>query len=96
MDLRTDALVQKAVRAESDSLFKDATVFTIAHRLNTVIDFDYILVLDKGSMVEYGKPGDLLNKQVDDPGAWFKRMVEATGKESSAVLHDVASRKKLL
>lgn len=54
--LRTDALIQRTVRAE----FREATVITIAHRLNTVLDADKILVLADGRLVECGSPKELM------------------------------------
>lgn len=50
IDLETDDLLQQTIRKE----FKDCTVLTIAHRLNTIMDLDRIIVLDKGRIVEYG------------------------------------------
>ena len=49
-DLRTDALIQAAIRTH----FSDCTVLTIAHRLETVIYSDRIIVLDKGRVIDYG------------------------------------------
>lgn len=46
IDLKTDKLIQEMIKTE----FKDATVITIAHRLNTIIDYNKILVLDKGKI----------------------------------------------
>ena len=40
--------------------FKDKTVLTIAHRINTVVDSDKILVLNKGTIAEYDSPTNLL------------------------------------
>lgn len=55
--METDELIQKTIRKE----FSDCTIVTIAHRLNTVIDYDRILVLDQGKIAEYDTPKNLLN-----------------------------------
>ncbi|XP_075676248.1 multidrug resistance-associated protein 1-like isoform X2 [Dermatophagoides pteronyssinus] len=57
VDMETDELIQKTIRKE----FSDCTIVTIAHRLNTVIDYDRILVLDQGKIAEYDTPKNLLN-----------------------------------
>jgi len=57
VDLETDELIQKTIRDE----FADHTVFTIAHRLNTIMDYDRVLVLDSGAIVELDSPANLLN-----------------------------------
>ena len=49
---RTDALIQKTIRTE----FKECTVITIAHRLNTIIDSDRIGVISDGEMIEFDSP----------------------------------------
>ena len=56
IDPATDAILQKMIRTE----FLNATVLTIAHRLDTVMDSDNILVLDSGECVEFGPPNELL------------------------------------
>ncbi|XP_011699218.1 PREDICTED: multidrug resistance-associated protein 1 isoform X6 [Wasmannia auropunctata] len=56
VDLETDDLIQTTIRQE----FKDCTVLTIAHRLNTILDSDRVIVLDKGLIVEYDSPEVLL------------------------------------
>lgn len=58
IDHNTDEFVQKTIRNQ----FSDCTVLTIAHRLNTIMDSSRILVLDKGEMVEFDSPQNLLNK----------------------------------
>lgn len=78
VDLNTDALIQKAIR-DSDGLMGKRTVLMIAHRLLTIIDFDLILVLDDGNLVEFDSPKNLLGKDEYDKGAFFLRMVNETG-----------------
>ena len=57
LDRRTDEIVQKAVRD-----IAGVTVITIAHRLETLLDYDKVLVLDKGQVAEFGTPGELAAK----------------------------------
>ena len=52
VDIYTDTLVQQAIRTH----FRDCTVLTIAHRIETVIDSDKIIVLDKGRVIEFDVP----------------------------------------
>lgn len=59
IDLETDDLIQTTIRSE----FKDCTVLTIAHRLNTIMDSDKVIVLDNGFMVEYDSPVNLLQEK---------------------------------
>ncbi|KAJ3217850.1 Multidrug resistance-associated protein 4 [Dinochytrium kinnereticum] len=94
VDMRTDALVQQAIRS-TDGLFASSTVLTIAHRLQTVIDFDMILVLSDGRVVEYGSPHDLLLKDVSDPSSWFHRMVSETSPETQEQLRGIAKEKAM-
>ena len=59
VDLETDDLVQSTIRKE----FKDSTVLTIAHRLNTIMDYDRVMVLDQGEVVEFDTVNALLKTQ---------------------------------
>ncbi|KAJ2461898.1 hypothetical protein GGI03_004826 [Coemansia sp. RSA 2337] len=59
IDPESDAIIQNSIRKE----FKECTVLTIAHRLNTIIDSDRILVLDQGQVAEFDKPDALLAKE---------------------------------
>jgi ABC-type multidrug transport system fused ATPase/permease subunit len=56
IDYATDARIQDTIREIKN------TTLTIAHRLQTIIDYDKVLVLDKGEIVEFGDPFDLISK----------------------------------
>ncbi|XP_005095104.1 multidrug resistance-associated protein 1 isoform X2 [Aplysia californica] len=56
VDMETDELIQKTIREE----FKSCTVLTIAHRLHTILDYDKVMVLDRGQLVEFDTPASLL------------------------------------
>ncbi|XP_063601958.1 ATP-binding cassette sub-family C member 3-like [Penaeus indicus] len=56
IDLETDDLIQATIRSQ----FAHCTVLTIAHRLNTIMDSDRVLVLDQGSVAEFDTPARLL------------------------------------
>ncbi|XP_074658407.1 ATP-binding cassette sub-family C member 5-like isoform X2 [Tubulanus polymorphus] len=70
IDTETDALIQRTI-AES---FRDCTILTIAHRLNTILNYDRVLVLKKGKVVEFDKPSTLLS----NPKSVFSNMWEAS------------------
>ncbi|KAG1678443.1 Canalicular multispecific organic anion transporter 2 [Nymphon striatum] len=59
IDLETDDLIQQTIRTE----FKDCTILTIAHRLNTIMDSDRVMVLSDGNIIESGSPSDLLSME---------------------------------
>ncbi|KAH8108752.1 P-loop containing nucleoside triphosphate hydrolase protein [Phellopilus nigrolimitatus] len=59
-DYDTDAAIQKTLRTEFS---KDTTFITIAHRLQTIMDYDKIVVLDAGQLVEFDSPKKLLEKE---------------------------------
>ncbi|XP_063733833.1 ATP-binding cassette sub-family C member 4-like isoform X2 [Eleginops maclovinus] len=83
VDPRTDELIQQTIRDK----FRECTVLTIAHRLNTIIDSDRIMVLDSGTIQELDRPFTLLqNKE----GALYK-MVQQTGRAEAAALLKAAS-----
>ncbi|KAJ2609697.1 Multidrug resistance-associated protein 1 [Coemansia sp. RSA 1804] len=67
VDLETDKEMQKLFRSE----FKDSTVLTIAHRLETIMNSDRIIVMDKGRAVEFGPPKELI-----DQGGYFSELVK--------------------
>ncbi|CAL8369430.1 unnamed protein product [Arctogadus glacialis] len=84
VDPRTDSLIQETIREK----FDDCTVLTIAHRLNTIIHCDRILVLEAGRIREFDEPHVLLQ---DRHGVLYQ-MVEQTGPAEAASLHHAASQ----
>ncbi|KAJ2266626.1 hypothetical protein EV176_005531 [Coemansia sp. RSA 451] len=68
IDNATDTIIQESIRKE----FKNCTVLTIAHRLNTIIDSDMILVIDGGRLAEYDTPQNLL----ENKNSLFAKLVE--------------------
>jgi ATP-binding cassette subfamily C (CFTR/MRP) protein 4 len=56
VDMATDYYIQKCIKTK----FKETTVITIAHRLNTIADYDKVIVMDKGRILEIGAPYELL------------------------------------
>ncbi|KAK9764427.1 hypothetical protein K7432_008067 [Basidiobolus ranarum] len=85
VDLQSDRFIQRSIH----TCFEHSTVLTIAHRLNTVIgDYDRILVLDQGKVMEFDEPWNLLcNKQ-----GWLSDMVRSTGSESELELRRIAKQ----
>ncbi|GAV87979.1 ABC_tran domain-containing protein/ABC_membrane domain-containing protein [Cephalotus follicularis] len=81
VDVRTDALIQKTIREE----FKSCTMLIIAHRLNTIIDCDRILLLDSGRVLEYDTPEELLSNE----GSAFSKMVQSTGAANAQYLRSL-------
>ncbi|KAL3666867.1 hypothetical protein V7S43_007816 [Phytophthora oleae] len=69
IDPETDRQIQQSIREE----FRDCTTLTIAHRINTILDSDRILVMEKGSVAEFGSPAELQRK----PDGIFKSLVDA-------------------
>lgn len=71
VDPKTDLSIQETIRNE----FKDWTILTIAHRINTILDYDKILVLDKGQISEYDSPEKLL----ENPNGIFYSLCDQAG-----------------
>lgn len=82
VDPRTDELIQKTIRRK----FEDCTVLTIAHRLNTVMDSDRILVMDAGNAVEFDHPHVLLQ----NTKSYLYSMVQETGQAMANALIGIA------
>ena len=72
VDRRTDLLIQETIKREFVTK-KKVTVITVAHRLETILEYDSIAVLgDGGRLVEYGIPSDLLKNK----DGYLSQMVE--------------------
>ncbi|XP_064442019.1 ATP-binding cassette sub-family C member 4 isoform X2 [Mirounga angustirostris] len=84
VDPRTDEVIQKKIREK----FAQCTVLTIAHRLNTIIDSDKIMVLDSGRLKEYDEPYVLLQNEE----SLFYKMVQQLGKAEAAALTETAKQ----
>jgi ABC-type multidrug transport system fused ATPase/permease subunit len=70
IDYATDSAIQETIRELT------STIITIAHRLQTIVDYDKVLVLDKGEIVEYGHPWELMRK---GSAGVFRSMCEMSG-----------------
>jgi len=75
VDAETDARIQRVLRVD----FEKATVLTVAHRLNTIMDSDYILAMDDGQAAEFDTPSALLRKR----NGLFKNLVNTWEDEHS-------------
>lgn len=56
IDIKTDEIIQSTIK----KMMKQSTVLTIAHRIKTIVNYDRILVLDSGEMIEFDSPQNLL------------------------------------
>ncbi|WVN85580.1 uncharacterized protein L203_100729 [Cryptococcus depauperatus CBS 7841] len=72
IDLETDEAVQQILRGPD---FKRVTTITIAHRINTIMDSDRVLVMSQGQVAEYDAPQALIN----NPNSVFYSLVTEAG-----------------
>jgi len=82
MDPHTEQLVTTIIKR----IFSDRTTITIAHRLDTVIEGDKIIVMEQGVLQEFAAPKTLL----DDRESMFSKLVDKSGAEAAAALRAVA------
>ncbi|KAG8532159.1 uncharacterized protein KY384_003799 [Bacidia gigantensis] len=89
IDYATDGKIQDTLRE-----VKESTIVTIAHRLQTIIDYDKVLVLDKGRVIEYDSPWDLISRE----GSIFRGMCEMSGdlEVLEEAAREAANKKKLV
>ncbi|EAL64035.1 ABC transporter C family protein [Dictyostelium discoideum AX4] len=81
VDSLSDELIQRIIREK----FKDAIILTIAHRLNTIVESDRIMVLDSGSIVEFNKPSILAQNE----NSLFNWLIDETGTQNSQYLRSL-------
>ena len=79
VDFRTDELIQRTIRSEFSS--RGCTVLTIAHRLDTIMDSDKILVMEGGRVGEFDTPKKLL----ENPLSLFSQLVKADSESSGGM-----------
>ncbi|KAF6016879.1 hypothetical protein EB796_024811 [Bugula neritina] len=79
IDTETDSLIQETIT----EAFADCTMLTIAHRLNTVVNYDRILVLDNGNVLEFDSPANLL---ADKLSVFAQMMAVQESQKKSAIM----------
>ena len=94
IDEKTDNLIQKMIKED----FKNTTIITIAHRLNTIIHYDRLLVIDMGKIIEFDSPINLMQnenglfyKMVNVQGKEFAKKMENLAKEASHINFDICA-----
>ena len=91
VDLETDKFIQEKIRER----FSECSVITIAHRIETIIDNDFVIVMKHGRAVEKGTPRELLSKQPRDDRITnvegeFAKLVLANGETKAQLLFEKA------
>jgi ATP-binding cassette subfamily C (CFTR/MRP) protein 1 len=85
VDYATDDFIQQTLR--TDPRFTGCTIVTIAHRLNTIADYDLIFCMADGQIVEFGHPSDLVKM----PNGVFRSMIMETGEANANALIQTAT-----
>ncbi len=70
VDVQTDALLQQTLRGP---VFANRTIITVAHRINTILDSDRVVVLERGEVIEFDTP----QKLIADKGSFYSLVKEA-------------------
>ncbi|KIJ50860.1 hypothetical protein M422DRAFT_244809 [Sphaerobolus stellatus SS14] len=71
LDFETDKRIREIIQTD----LSDKTIIAVAHRIATIVEFDMVIVLDSGSIVEMGNPRELLS----DPASKFRRLAASQG-----------------
>lgn len=69
VDMATDKMLQATIKRH----FRGRTVIAIAHRIESILDYDRIMVMNHGKMVEFDTPAHLSS----DPGSLFSKLLKA-------------------
>ena len=81
--MTTDERIQKVIRQK----FVGTTILTVAHRLTTIADYDKVVVMSEGCIIEAGVPWQLIQK-----GGHFSQMVGRSGHNSVQINHKAKKR----
>ncbi|CAD8128706.1 unnamed protein product [Paramecium sonneborni] len=95
LDMKTDDFIQNTLKTK----FSDCTLITIAHRLNTIADYDKVMVISEGQVIEFDTPFNLLANSLDsisvDKNTEFSRLVKNTGEQNTQAIFDITKSKQL-
>ena len=83
IDQVLDNLIQYSIKTH----FKRTTILTIAHRLNTIIDYDKVIVMEEGKIIEFDSPKNLL----DNNNSLFTFLLKQTGEQNFKLLFALAN-----
>lgn len=72
VDTRTDEIMQRIIREN----FSNHTIITVAHKLETILDYDRVIVLDAGRIIESGNPYDLLASESHFSSLYAKSVLD--------------------
>ncbi|KAF7320184.1 ATP-binding cassette transporter [Mycena kentingensis (nom. inval.)] len=81
IDYKTEAIIQSTLRSE---IPKDTSLMIVAHRLQTIMDVDTVIVFDAGRIIEMGVPKELLQR----PQGKFRALVDESADKEA--LYDLA------
>ncbi|CAD8094625.1 unnamed protein product [Paramecium sonneborni] len=92
VDMQTDELIQSIIKKK----FTNSTLITIAHRLNTIADYDKVMVMSEGKIIEFDSPFNLMalsNESTSiDKFTEFSRLVVNTGDENAQLIFEIAKQ----
>ncbi len=72
-DISLDESTSKIIHNVLDSWFRGWTIITIAHQLESIVQFDRVAVMDSGKLVEFDEPKRLLGRDSKEPGVPLRR-----------------------